>query len=276
MRRTTFGTGLSGLVWEGGGRMPVVLVHGLASNALLWEGVADRLSEEGHPVVAVDLRGHGASWEVAGPFDFGTMAADLCQVIGRAFGRPVLVAGQSWGGNVALETGVRHPESVGGVVCVDGGFITPSAGFATWEEALEALTPPRFEGVTVEQLRERVAIRRPGWPERTADRVLGNFRTLADGTVTARLALEHHLTILRQLWDHRPLEAVRRLGVPLLVLAVGEDDPARRERVETFIGVAPDAELVWCEGDHDLHLQQPQMVAERILGFSQGRWRTAP
>jgi len=40
---------------------PFVLVHGLASNARLWDGVARRLAGAGHSSAAVDLRGHGRS-----------------------------------------------------------------------------------------------------------------------------------------------------------------------------------------------------------------------
>ncbi|MBJ7421962.1 MAG: alpha/beta hydrolase, partial [Ilumatobacteraceae bacterium] len=36
---------------------PIVLVHGLASNAMLWEGAALALCALGHLVTAVDLRG---------------------------------------------------------------------------------------------------------------------------------------------------------------------------------------------------------------------------
>ena len=38
-----------------------VLVHGLASNARMWDGVAARLVERGHAAATVDLRGHGRS-----------------------------------------------------------------------------------------------------------------------------------------------------------------------------------------------------------------------
>src|SRR5207249_673446 len=40
---------------------PFVLVHGLASNARLWDGVADHLHAAGHTVVVTDQRGHGRS-----------------------------------------------------------------------------------------------------------------------------------------------------------------------------------------------------------------------
>ena len=38
--------------------MPFVLVHGLASNLRLWDGVAESLHARGHTVVALDQRGH--------------------------------------------------------------------------------------------------------------------------------------------------------------------------------------------------------------------------
>ena len=44
-----------------GPRRAYLLVHGLASNARLWDGVARRLAGAGHAVAAVDLRGHGRS-----------------------------------------------------------------------------------------------------------------------------------------------------------------------------------------------------------------------
>jgi alpha-beta hydrolase superfamily lysophospholipase len=46
--------------WRADGA-PILLVHGLASNARTWDGVAEALVAAGHDVAAVDLRGHGAS-----------------------------------------------------------------------------------------------------------------------------------------------------------------------------------------------------------------------
>ncbi|MGI8627693.1 MAG: alpha/beta fold hydrolase [Geodermatophilaceae bacterium] len=86
-----------------GGRPPgFVLVHGLASNARLWRGVSEALSNggAGHAVTAIDLRGHGESAVPASGFDTATAASDVAAVIGRlSLERPIL-AGQPWGGNV--------------------------------------------------------------------------------------------------------------------------------------------------------------------------------
>src|SRR5690349_24023266 len=87
--------------WPGeSGRVPFLLVHGLSSNARLWDGVAARLAAAGHPAYAVDLRSHGLSERPAGGYDTPTAADDVAAVA-RSLGLPpAVVAGQSWGGNV--------------------------------------------------------------------------------------------------------------------------------------------------------------------------------
>ena len=116
-------------------RPTFVLIHGLASNARLWDGVAIDLAATGHPVVTIDLRGHGRSSKPDGPYDVPTVADDVAVVIDRlGLGRPV-VAGQSWGGNVAVELAWRHPAIVRGIVCVDGAGSNRAASSPTGTRA---------------------------------------------------------------------------------------------------------------------------------------------
>src|SRR4051812_21398500 len=108
--------------WPGpAGARPFLLVHGLSSNARLWDGVAAHLS--GHPVYAVDLRSHGESGRPATGYDTATAAADLdavCSGLGLA---PAVVAGQSWGGNVVVQLAARFPARATALALVDGGWI---------------------------------------------------------------------------------------------------------------------------------------------------------
>src|SRR5215813_15097607 len=102
---------------------PFVLVHGLASNARLWDGVAEYLHAAGHTVVVIDQRGHGRSDAPDAGYDLATAIADLRALIGAlGLERPVL-AGQSWGGTVVLEAAWERPEAVRGVACIDGGVV---------------------------------------------------------------------------------------------------------------------------------------------------------
>ena len=60
---------------------PCLLVHGLASNCRTWESVAERLHAFGHPVAAVDQRGHGRSDKPPEGYDYATLCRDLLLVL---------------------------------------------------------------------------------------------------------------------------------------------------------------------------------------------------
>jgi pimeloyl-ACP methyl ester carboxylesterase len=246
-----------------------VLVHGLASNARLWDGVGDRLVELGHASIAVDQRGHGESSKPEHGYDFATVTDDLAEVIEQALGRPAVVVGQSWGGNVVVEIARRHPDLVSGIVCVDGGFIQLSDRFPMWEDARAALAPPDFTGFTMEQMETMSKTRFADWPQSGVVGQLANFEVV-DGRVRARLSRENHMRILRHLWEHRPDDAAREVAVPALVLAVGRSEPGREERVDSFVDALPDGRLTWMDAHHDVHAQHPELVADLIAGFAGG------
>lgn len=244
--------------------VPIVLVHGLASNARTWDGVVDRLAALGHPVAAVDQRGHGRSDKPDTGYDFATVCADLAAVIDRlGWSRP-LVAGQSWGGNVVLELAVRHPSSIRAIACVDGGTLEVSRRFPSWEQALAALTPPRLTGITAGELETMVRTWHPDWSDVAVAGALANMEVLPDGTVTPWLSLDHHLAVVRQLWEHHPPQRWPLVTVPvLLVPSVLADDEgiaaasvalgSDRLRVARFPGA-----------DHDVHMQHPREVADLL------------
>ena len=246
-----------------------VLMHGLASNARLWDGVAARLVERGYPAVTVDLRGHGRSSKPDGPYDVPTVADDVAALIGAlGLARPV-VAGQSWGGNVAIELGARHPDLVGGLVCVDGGWFEPSRAFPSWEACREALAPPRLAGRRLAEIEGYIRVAHPDWPEAGIAGTLANFERFPDGTIAPWLTFERHLTVLRGMWDHHPSQQYRLVTAPVLLLPAGADrldDQAqgRREVVEEALAGLPRARVHPFAGDHDLHAQHPAAVADAM------------
>ncbi|CAN5335414.1 alpha/beta fold hydrolase [soil metagenome] len=254
------GVALRVLDTPGDGRA-FVLVHGLASNARLWDGVAGHLAAAGHRVVAADLRGHGRSDAPATGHDTATAAADLarlCRVLD--LNAPVLV-GQSWGANVVLRLATEY-DGVRAVGCVDGGWIHLADRFRTWADCLAALSPPVFNGVTMSAFEQRLRRRHPDWSDAAIAGTMANLSTGPDGSVRARLAREHHLSILRSLWEDRPRERYARVDVPVLLLPAGGPDDPGRALVTEAASALPRARVRWYPGaDHDLHAQHPDQVA---------------
>jgi pimeloyl-ACP methyl ester carboxylesterase len=92
------GLRLHGLRWDDLGRgLPALLVHGLASNARIWERVAPALAEGGLAPIALDLRGHGLSDKPEAGYDLATFSADLRAAIRDLDLKSPMLIGHSWG-----------------------------------------------------------------------------------------------------------------------------------------------------------------------------------
>lgn len=256
----------------GAGR-PFLLVHGLASNARLWDGVTRRLADAGHEAVAVDLRGHGRSEQTVDGYTTDRSADDLaalCAELGLTGAREPIVAGQSWGANVVVSLAARHG-GVAGLALVDGGWTGLRDRFPTFDECWAALAPPVFETLRFDELPERVRRWHPDWPDEGVAGTVANFAERPDGTAFPRLAREHHRDIVRSLWEGDARQLLPRVTVPVLVApALPEDaDDARRAGPAAALDLLPDARVSWYVGaDHDLHAQQPARLVADLVGLA--------
>ena len=263
------GLRLSVREWDGAER-PFLLVHGLASNARTWDGLARQLHAAGHRVVAFDQRGHGRSDKPPQGYGFDQVTADLSALVkALSLSRPVVV-GQSWGGNVALEFAARYPAALSGLVFVDGGFLELSARPGmTWERAAVELRPPDFAGTPRPAMAERLRAAHPDWSDEAIENSLANFETLADGSVRPWLTLDRHMQILRALWEHKPSLRYAELQAPTLIAAVGgsdEEPGGKRHQVAQAESGIPRVLVQWFQDSaHDLHVQRPKELAAFVL-----------
>jgi pimeloyl-ACP methyl ester carboxylesterase len=101
---------------------PLVLVHGAGGNLMHWPGELRRLPD--CTVVALDLPGHGHSGGAARQ-EIGEYVEVVAQ-LARRLGLPRFVlAGHSMGGAIALETALRSPQILAGLVLVATGAKLP-------------------------------------------------------------------------------------------------------------------------------------------------------
>lgn len=255
-------------------KRPILLVHGLASNAQTWDGVARALAEAGHLAIAIDQRGHGLSEKppLEAGYDFATVTADLKRLLDKlGWHRPIL-AGQSWGGNVMLAFGARYPAVAAGFVYVDGGFLEVKQRAPIWEDAYELFKPPHFAGVSRATMQARMQQYQPDWSAEGIDGTLANFELLPDGTIRPWLTLDRHMTIFRAMWEQSPPKLYPLVQDPVLVCpAAGEQrDAAKAAQVQAAEAGLQHVETVWFDQTaHDIHVHRPKTLAETILNWEQ-------
>jgi pimeloyl-ACP methyl ester carboxylesterase len=272
--------------WDGGlvgAAAPVVLLHGLASNARIWDGVAVALLADRPPgrppaprVLALDLRGHGESEQPSGSYDFTTMARDLDAAL-RALDieRPLLV-GHSWGANVVLDYAARgpRPADLAGLVMVDGGFqaISEWPG-ASREMVRRRLAPPRFAVPLEDWLTQAGRWLPPGvdltqrW---VRDYLRAGVEVDGDGVARARFHFDNHMQVVDALYEQRPPDLYPRVTCPVLLCpAGGQTVDGKREAVERASRLLPDVRVTWFEDAmHDIPLQRPLELAAELARFA--------
>ncbi|MGI8684073.1 MAG: alpha/beta fold hydrolase [Acidimicrobiales bacterium] len=271
----TGGVGLHCLEWGGAAGagpvspVPFLLVHGLASNCRTWEAVGSFLAARGHPVAAVDQRGHGLSDTPDEGYDFATLCDDLGAVLEALEYDRAVVVGQSTGGNIVVELARRAGHRLAGVAGIDGGTLELQDRWPDWDDCAAALAPPRLAGTRVEAMRAMLRRSHPDWDDWGIEATLANLEVRDDGTVAAHLSFDHHLRILRALWEHRPSLVFPDLDVPVLLITADSGDAwssDKRAATDRATKLLRRGRSHWISpADHDIHVQKPELVANLLL-----------
>lgn len=107
--------------------VPVVLIHGLPSNAADWADLPHVLAEKGpYRVIAYDRIGYGYSSRAeakSGGFTYGSNATELRELLDALEIQQAVLVGWSYGGGVAMTFAQRFPERVSHLVLI--GSVSP-------------------------------------------------------------------------------------------------------------------------------------------------------
>jgi pimeloyl-ACP methyl ester carboxylesterase len=259
--------------WGGGGQ-PVVLLHGLASNARIWDGVAPRLVGAGLRVVALDLRGHGESEQPDDGYDFASVGRDLeAALAGLELEHPVLV-GHSWGAHVALQYTAERPGALAGLVMVDGGLRSAAelAG-PTREDTRRRLAPPRFAVPLDDWLARagRFDAGGSGGQRWVRDFLRAGVEVDDRGVARSRFRFDNHLQVIDALHDQRPAALYPLVDCPVLLCPADDGEPAEAKAaaVGRAFDLLPSASVTWFEDTkHDIPLQRPAELAAELARFA--------
>src|SRR5512139_502980 len=187
------------LDWGGRGEW-LVLLHGLASQAHIWDLLAPHLIDS-FRIVAIDQRGHGLSDKPDNGYDLATSTADLDAILKVLGIDRAVLAGHSWGGNIAVQYAVDHSARVSGLILIDGGFLQIGDRL-DWPTVEKFLEPPDLIGTPVDEFQANMKMwMGSAWSPKAEAITLQNFEIRADGTIAPQMRKSNHMRVVRAIWE---------------------------------------------------------------------------
>lgn len=159
------GQALDFAYWEWGdpAGTPVLLAHATGFHGRCWDAVAHGLGDAAR-VVALDMRGHGASTK-QGPFGWDQFGADVAAFCAALDLRGVIGVGHSMGGHAVTAAAGRVPKRFAKLLLIDPVIFDP-ARYAAWSSgfasaAAHPVARRRNAWRSAEEMFERFADRHP-------------------------------------------------------------------------------------------------------------------
>jgi pimeloyl-ACP methyl ester carboxylesterase len=217
----------------------------------------DQLHGLGHTlsVLAVDLPGHGESdpSAAASVDDYARAVEGMVDALGLG---PVIAAGHSLGGAVAIALAGRRPDAVRGLVLLSSCAKVPHTDGVA--ERILASLPGPLRRMIVFSMAKRILFA-PGAPARAVALGMDELRACPPETLLKDVRAGKAMDVA---------DRVARLDVPALIMCGSRDRLIPPELSESLHRLIPRSRLCIVEGaGHMLPLEAPDRVNQEILQF---------
>lgn len=126
---------------------PLVLLHGGYASIETMRDLVTRFAET-RQVIAAEMQGHGRTADIDRPFSYEQLADDVVALMDELDVEKADVFGYSFGGGIALQLGIRHPERVDQLVVASMPY--SSDGYHDgMMELFGMITPEMFAGTPI-------------------------------------------------------------------------------------------------------------------------------
>ena len=275
----------------------LILLHGLASNARIWELILPFLGASGYALIAPDARCHGLTDVTSGDLNFEVYFRDLISLIDTlSVNRPVLV-GHSWGGHRVIDYAARisvGAQSPAGIILVDGGmsqlnYSLPGYPTPTWESIRDRLAPPHLAGTPLLDFTDMVTsyiknlVDDDEQLEQIISIILANFLIYLDDEtgiecIAPHLSFDNHMKIVRSMWEFNTYDYYSRIRCPVLMIParknsnqISPDDQFLKSKefgIQQAKQKIQHLEVAWMDQTiHDIPLQRPKELSDKIAEF---------
>ncbi|HXQ48917.1 MAG TPA: alpha/beta fold hydrolase [Thermoplasmata archaeon] len=252
---------------EEGSGTPVVLVHGLGGDRLLWNAVVPELSTE-FRVIVPDLRGHGDSPLPPGStLSFDELEGDLLAFLDRRGLGAVHWVGFSAGALLALRLTLNHPDRARSLTLVSGAAYCDAhqrAVMDRWWSAYDSEGPDAFA------LRLLKDLYYPDWIEahlEVAD-------MLREGVVERDFSAARAWGKAIAAFDEK--NRIASLRLPTLMVQAMDDAVVDASHGRILRQTIPGAQIrILVQTGHMVPIERPKELAESIRAMLQKADRTS-
>jgi 3-oxoadipate enol-lactonase len=241
------------------GKPRLALVHSLALDGSIWDGVVAALAGD-FEILVYDCRGHGRSEFRAGAYTQQLFAEDLAALLDHCGWPSAFVAGCSMGGCVAQAFGAAYPSRALGLALVDTSAWWGPTALQDWRARAEAALKDGLGPMVSTQLgrwfSDSFRQAHPEWMDAIARIFLASD-------------LQCYQSSCAMLGDTDLRAAARSLRMPVSVI-VGADDPATPVAMsQSLHEMIPHSTLTILPGGRHLTpVELPQQVAAQIKALA--------
>jgi esterase len=221
----------------------------------MWGGAVAELARLGR-VISYDRRGCARS-ERPDPYERTTVteqADDAAALLDALEAAPAVVIGRSYGGAVAVDLALRHPDHARALVLLEGDALGLSPVGLEWTKGLDE----RMRKVAAQDGVDAVY-------EALIDEVMGEGVWDSFPVEVRRVLSQNGPALLAEL--HYVEEAMpdaaafATIDVPALLVAASDSPPEQRDMTERMAEVLPNARLVRVGGVHLVDPASPEVLA---------------
>jgi pimeloyl-ACP methyl ester carboxylesterase len=246
---------------DSGAGMPLVFLHGFPLNRGMWQPQLEAFKDT-HRVIAPDLRGHGESQPIPGPYSMFLFSQDLNALLDHlGIEEKIILCGLSMGGYICFEFYRNFPERLAGLVLTAtwAAADTPEKKAGRDESASNVLkngVAPVAEGMLPLLLSPETSQSNPDLQAQVSAILHG---TSVEGTVGS-------LQAMRDRSDSTPI--LSEIDLPVLVIHGADDRIIPYQEAANMAGQIPQSRLVKVEGaGHLPNLEKPGAFNSAFKGF---------
>lgn len=242
---------------------PILCIHGGGSSAVMWEEAVEELARLGR-VIVYDRRGCTRS-ERPEPYQrtsVGEQADDAAALLEALARAPAVVIGRSYGGAVAIDLALRHPERLRALVLLEGDALGLSPAGLEWTKGI----CDRLREVAANDGVDAVY-------EALIGEVIGEGAWASFPDEIRRVLTHNGPALLAELgYVDEPMPddaAFATIDKPVLLVAASESPPEQRDMTEKMAAVLPYARTSLVAGGHLIDPAAPEVLT--FIGEELGR-----